>query len=166
MKIITDPKHLSKVCDPIDYKTSKQIANKMIMFMLSHKNIGDNSVGLACNQLGLSGRIIIVKIKNKWVRFINPIISYKSDQTIITEESCLSVPNKSVKVERSKEITLYSEKGNNDGNYGWESNYTDMDAIIIQHEIDHLNGIIITDKDEIETEKFIEDQYLLNKWKK
>ena len=146
MKIITDPKHLNKVCDPVDYKTSKQIANKMIMFMLSHKNINDNSIGLASNQLGLSGRIIIVKIKNKWVSFINPVISYKSDQTIITEESCLSVPNKTVKVERFKEITICSEKGNNMGNYGWDSHHNGLDAIVIQHEIDHLNGIIITDK--------------------
>ena len=147
MKIITDPKHLSKVCKPVDYKTSKQIADKMILFMLSHKNINDNSIGLACNQLGLSGRIIIVKIKNKWVRFTNPVITYKSDDTIITEESCLSIPNKSIKVERSKDITIYFEKGNPGGNHGWESNYTGMDAIVIQHEIDHLNGIIITDKE-------------------
>ena len=164
MKIITDTIHLNKVCDPVDYKTSKQIANKMILFMLSHKNINDNSIGLACNQLGLPGRIIIVKIKNKWVRFINPVICYKSEDTIITEESCLSVPNKTIKVERSKEITIYFEKGNHDGNHGWESHYKGMDAIVIQHEIDHLNGIIITDKDDIETEKFIEDNYKLNKW--
>ena len=143
MKIITDVKHLNKVCKPVDYKTSKQIANKMIMFMLSNKNINDNSIGLACNQLGLPGRIIIVKMKNKWVRFINPLISDESREKIITEESCLSVPNKTIKVERSKEITIYFEKGN----HGWESHYKGMDAIVIQHEIDHLNGIIITDKE-------------------
>ena len=147
MKIITDPKHLRKTCEPVDYKTSKQISDKMILFMLSHKNINDNSVGLACNQLGLQGRIIIVKIKNKWECFINPVISYKSKETIITEESCLSVPKKSVKVERSKYIVISFEKGNGDGNYDWESNYTGTDAIVIQHEIDHLNGIIITDKE-------------------
>ena len=144
MKIIKDMKHLKKVCEPVNYKTSKQIANKMIMFMLSHKNINDNSIGLACNQLGLPGRIIIVKIKNKWVRFINPVICYKSEDTIITEESCLSVPKKSIKVERSKDITIdfiFEGSGNSK-----PSNYTGMDAIVIQHEIDHLNGIIITDK--------------------
>ena len=142
MRIVTNPDILNKVCEPVNYKTSKQIANKMIMFMLSHKNINDNSIGLASNQLGLNGRIIIVKMKNKWVRFINPLISDESREKIITEESCLSVPNKTIKVERSKEITIYFEKGN----HGWESHYKDMDAIVIQHEIDHLNGIIITDK--------------------
>ena len=146
MKIITDEKHLTKVCEPVNYKQSKQIANKMIMFMLSNKNIEKNSIGLACNQLGLPGRIIIVKIKNRWVYLINPIMCYKSDETIITDESCLSVPNKTIKVERSREITIYFEKGNHDGNHGWESHYKNMDAIVIQHEIDHLNGIIITDK--------------------
>ena len=146
MKIITDEKHLTKVCDPVNYKQSKQIANKMIMFMLSNKNINDNSIGLACNQLGLPGRIIIVKMKNKWVRFINPLISDQSREKIITDESCLSVPGKIIKVERSKEITIYFEKGNHDGNHGWESHYKGMDAIVIQHEIDRLNGIIITDK--------------------
>ena len=147
MKIITDEKHLTKVCEPVNYKQSKQIANKMIMFMLSNKNINDNSIGLACNQLGLPGRIIIVKMKNKWVRFINPLISDQSRDKIITEESCLSVPGKIIKVERSKEITIYFEKGNHDGNHGWESHYKGMDSIVIQHEIDHLNGIIITDKE-------------------
>ena len=147
MKIITDEKHLTKVCEPVNYKQSKQIANKMIMFMLSNKNIEKNSIGLACNQLGLPGRIIIVKMKNRWVFFINPIMCYKSGETIITDESCLSVPGKTIKVERSKEITIYFEKGNHDGNHGWESHYKNMDAIVIQHEIDHLNGIIITDKE-------------------
>ena len=142
MKIITDEKHLTKVCEPVNYKQSKQIANKMIMFMVSNKNIEKNSIGLACNQLGLPGRIIIVKMKNKWVRFINPLISDQSRDKIITEESCLSVPGKIIKVERSKEITIYFEKGN----HGWESHYKGMDAIVIQHEIDRLNGIIITDK--------------------
>ena len=144
MRIVTNPDILNKVCEPVNYKTSKQIANKMIMFMLSHKNINDNSIGLASNQLGLNGRIIIVKMKNKWVRFINPVICYKSKDTIITEESCLSVPKKSIKVERSKDITIdfiFEGSGNSK-----PSNYTGMDAIVIQHEIDHLNGIIITDK--------------------
>ena len=147
MKIITDQKHLNKICDPVDYKTSKQIANKMIMFMLSNKNINDNSIGLACNQLGLPGRIIIVKIKNRWERFINPFLCYKSKEKIITEESCLSIPKKSIKVERSSTIKIFDDKSTQTN---WKDDvmeFTGMDAIVIQHEIDHLNGIIITDKE-------------------
>ena len=125
MKIITDQKHLNKVCKPVDYKQSKQIANKMIMFMLSNKNINDNSIGLACNQLGLDGRIIIVKIKNRWVRFINPLISDESREKIITDESCLSVPNKTIKVERSKTIMIIDDKSTNKNKWknGINTNY-------------------------------------------
>ena len=83
---------------------------------------------------------------NEFEHFINPLISDQSREKIITDESCLSVPGKTIKVERSKEITIYFEKGNHDGNHGWESHYKGMDAIVIQLEIDHLNGIIITDK--------------------
>ena len=144
MKIITDIKHLNKYCKAVNYKTSKQIANKMILFMLSHKNINDNSLGLACNQLGLDGRIIIIKMKNKWVQLINPIIDSKSKEKIITEESCLSVPNKSIKVERYKSIIITHDTNINN----WEYFHPNpMDSIVIQHEIDHLNGIIITDKE-------------------
>ena len=147
MKIVTDKIKLNKPCKPLDYKQSKKIANDMILFMLTHKNISNNSVGLACNQLGLDGRVIIVKIKNKWVRFINPIISYKSKEKIITEESCLSIPKKTFRIERAKDITIYFEKGNPNGNSGWESNFSNGDAIVIQHEIDHLNGMLISDKE-------------------
>ena len=146
MRIITDEKHLTKVCEPVNYKQSKQIANKMIMFMLSNKNINENSIGLACNQLGLPGRIIIVKMKNKWVRFINPLISDQSREKIITDESCLSVPGKTIKVERSKTIMIIDDKSTNKNKWKNGMKFTGMDAIVIQHEIDHLNGIIITDK--------------------
>ena len=147
MRIVTDKIKLNIPCKAVDYKQSKKIANEMIMFMLSHKNISNNSVGLACNQLGLDGRVIIVKIKNKWVRFINPLITYKSQEKIITEESCLSIPKKTFKIERAKDIAIYFEKGNPNGNYGQKSNFSNGDAIVIQHEIDHLNGILISDKE-------------------
>ncbi len=144
MKIIKDKIHLSKICNSVSYKESKKIANKMILFMLSNKNINNNSIGLACNQLGLSGRVIIVKINNKWVYFINPTITYKSKDTITTGEKCLSVPKKEIKIKRAKEIKIeFLFEGSENSK---PSNYKYMDAIVIQHEIDHLNGILITDK--------------------
>ena len=145
MKIITNPKHLKKYSEPIDYKQSKQIANKMISFMLYNRRINNISVGLASNQLGLKGRVIIVKIRNRWARFINPVITYKSDEKIITSESCLSVPNKTIRVERSKEISMFYEKGDGSQIGSWDEHFSGYDALVIQHEVDHLNGKLITD---------------------
>ena len=144
MRIVTNPERLSKVCEPVDYKTSRQIANKMIMFLLSHKNIGNNSIGLACNQLGLDGRILLIKQGNRWERIINPVILNRSDETIISEEKCLSIKKKSVKVERYTSIKIYQDVKELEEQV---MEFSGLDAIVIQHEIDHLNGILITDKE-------------------
>ena len=144
MRIVTNPEALSKVCKPVDYKTSRQVANKMIMFLVSHKRIGDNSIGLACNQLGLDGRILLIKQGNKWTRIINPVILNRSDETIITEEKCLSIKKKSVKVERHTSIKIYQDVKELEEQV---MEFSGLDAIVIQHEIDHLNGILITDKE-------------------
>ena len=144
MRIVTNPERLSKVCEPVDYKTSRQIANKMIMFLLSHKNIGNNSIGLACNQLGLDGRILLIKQGNKWTRIINPVILNRSDETIISEEKCLSIKKKSVKVKRYTSIKIYQDVKELEEQV---MEFSGLDAIVIQHEIDHLNGILITDKE-------------------
>jgi peptide deformylase len=139
MKIITNKKLLSVKCLSLPYKESKVIANKMILFLLSHKNIADNTVGLACNQLGLDGRVIIIRNKNRWDRYINPIITRRSDKKITQNEECLSLPNKNFQIERNFSIRMVSsQKGFKD--------FEGFQARIIQHEIDHLDGILITDK--------------------
>ena len=149
MKIINDIDYLNKKCESISYNESKKIANKMILFMLQNKNIANDSVGLACNQLGLNDRVFIMKHKNKWIRFINPVITYKSQETIINEEGCLSIKKKQFKIERSTEITIYHEKSNGDKlmSHGSEDHFNGLDAFTIQHEIDHLNGILINNKE-------------------
>ena len=144
MRIVTHPEKLNKVCEPVDYKNSRQIANKMIMFLLSHKRIGDNSIGLACNQLGLEGRVLLIKQGNKWTRIINPVILNRSDETIISKEKCLSVKNKVVKVERHTSIKIYQNVKELEEQV---MEFSGLDAIVIQHEIDHLNGILITEKE-------------------
>lgn len=101
-----------------------------------HKN---NCLGLACIQIGVPKRVVVVRMGNKFVPFINPTILQKSKDTYLIKEGCLSLDeqrearrhyhikvgyttqNKKVKVETFKGIT----------------------AQIIQHEIDHLNGILI-----------------------
>jgi peptide deformylase len=159
MKIITDIKHLNKVCEKINLHESLAIGKKMLVWLMSHKNIAKNTLGLACNQLGLDGRIILVKNKGKFFIYINPRIVWMSDDLITTKEQCLSVPNQEIEVSRSRRIRVMD-----DYQCCGAVPMSGQEAIVIQHEIDHLNGIIITDKDDIETEKFIEDNYKLNKW--
>ena len=150
MKIIKDEKHLNKVCIKIDdYKTNKQIANKMIMFMLNNPNINKNSVGLACNQIGLNGRVIIVKINNKWKPFINPIAFEdwsSNSMEVLHRESCLSIPKKEFGVRRHTNIKVIDDISTNKNPEYDAIKYNGFIAMVIQHEIDHLNGILIKNK--------------------
>ena len=142
MKITTNVNHLHKECVALNYEDSKLIADKMLMWLLSHKNIEKGSVGLACNQLGLPGRILLMKHQNKWIKFINPKIIHQSKSQIVSKEECLSVPKTTIKIKRSMTIMIQADNFDNK-----EMAFTNDPSKILQHEIDHLNGILITDKE-------------------
>ncbi len=74
---------------------------------------------------------------------INPEILEKSQEMTVEEEACLSLPDLRGNVARHKKITVsYIDE---DGKAKTKK-YSDFDAIIIQHEIDHLDGILFIDK--------------------
>ncbi|MFA7718043.1 MAG: peptide deformylase, partial [Candidatus Absconditabacterales bacterium] len=118
-------------------------------FSLLRKAMRENEgVGLAAPQIGRNIRIIATtqwikkNNKNKLINetiMINPNITERSAEMIITEEACLSVPDVYGKVKRHKSITV--EFMDNKGNKQTKK-LKDFNATIIQHEIDHLNGIL------------------------
>lgn len=107
-----------------------------------------NGVGLAAPQIGVSKRIVVVEeevsegVVFKGV-FINPkIINYGGYMTSITE-GCLSFPDLKIQVQRSSFVDVEWYDGNKE--YHRELLYN-IPAIIIQHEVDHLNGVVFIDK--------------------
>lgn len=100
-----------------------------------------NGVGIAAPQIGVSKRIIIVKQGQSRV-LINPEIQEYSGN-YISEEGCLSVPGLWGKVERYQKITVSGILPNGKNVV---LNLADMEAVVLQHEIDHLNGIMFFDK--------------------
>jgi peptide deformylase len=109
-------------------------------------------VGLAAPQVGKSWRIIATTQRKHNKRgekntgetiMINPEILEKSQEMTVEEEACLSLPDLRGNVARHKKITVsYIDE---DGKAKTKK-YSDFDAIIIQHEIDHLDGILFIDK--------------------
>lgn len=101
-----------------------------------------NGVGLAAPQIGELLRVCIAQIGGKPVPLINPDITWKSDETAIDEEGCLSLPGIWLPVPRSTEITLkyLDEKGQEQ-----ERRLQQFDARVVQHEVDHLEGVLIVD---------------------
>ena len=104
---------------------------------------GEKGVGLAAPQVGVSKRLIIVLLDNKiTVPMINPDIIDHSNETEYGEEGCLSLPGKWGQVERFKQIAVQfiDSKGTKR-----VLKLEGFNARVVQHEIDHLDGILFTD---------------------
>ncbi len=104
-------------------------------------------VGIAAPQVGISKNIIWVqrfdKIDYPFEVYINPEITYYSEQRQPCREGCLSIPNRSdTLLVRSEEIQI--EYFNKIGEFKKEK-VSGFTAVIFQHEIDHLNGVLYTD---------------------
>lgn len=99
-------------------------------------------VGLAAPQIGLSLRICIALLRGKVSVFINPHIIWRSPEKETADEGCLSLPNIWVPVPRALGITVQfrNKKGKEE-----ERKFEGLPARILQHEIDHLDGILIID---------------------
>jgi peptide deformylase len=106
-----------------------------------------NGVGLAAPQVGILKRMLVIDAAGKDeepnpVFVVNPEITKKSEELQECEEGCLSVPNQYAKVVRPAAITV--EYLNKNG----EKVVADLDgfmAVVFQHEIDHLDGILYVD---------------------
>ncbi|TSC58195.1 MAG: peptide deformylase [Candidatus Peregrinibacteria bacterium Greene0416_19] len=101
-----------------------------------------SGVGLAAPQVGQSIRLCLVPLEGKLKALVNPQITWRGPETRIDEEGCLSLPDVWLPVERAVEVALaYTDlKGKPQ-----ERHLRDFEARVVQHEIDHLDGILIVD---------------------
>ncbi len=134
---------LRKKAEPIETfdDTLKSLVDDMAATMYEAPGIG-----LAAPQIGESIQLIVVDIskeedKKEFMPMVNPKIT-STEGTQIDEEGCLSVPELTSKVKRFKRITLTYQTIK-----GEEAELTTEDrfAVVLQHEIDHLNGILFID---------------------
>jgi peptide deformylase len=105
----------------------------------------ENGVGLAATQVDIHQRIVVIDVsenKEQPYVLINPEIIRKSDDTIINEEGCLSVPGCYAKVDRNVDVTV---KALDENGKEFTLDGEELLAICIQHELDHLNGILFVD---------------------
>tara|TARA_Y100000816_G_scaffold283383_1_gene260203 strand:- start:1659 stop:2174 length:516 start_codon:yes stop_codon:yes gene_type:complete len=143
-KIITEPdKILRQVSSPVksvgDYE--RKIMDDMLETMYDA-----NGIGLAAIQIGIPKRIIVIdlKIENKKcpLYFINPVINNKDNLKATYEEGCLSVPNQFAEIDRPKKCDVeYLD-------YEGEKKILKAEGLLatcIQHEMDHLEGILFID---------------------
>jgi peptide deformylase len=106
-----------------------------------------NALGLAAPQVGVSKKLFILresKLSEKFIVFINPKILVRKDRVTHHGERCLSVPGKSFKVPRFKSIVV--DALDRDGKPFIFKTRTKIVAFAIQHEVDHLEGLLVIDK--------------------
>lgn len=129
---------LRKLCAPVERfdSTLRDIADEMITLMQSHSGIG-----LAAPQVGLEQRLLVCGIETQLIALANVQIQ-ESAQTGEFVEGCLSLPGISVRVRRPERIRLsgYDVHGSRRSFAA-----TGLWARVIQHELDHLNGVLICD---------------------
>lgn len=134
--ILTQQAALVKEVTEVELKELKYMHEKMME---------KDGVGIAAPQVGISKQMAIIRFNDTHsFPIINPVIvSYSRSELCACNEGCLSIPNKVFKVRRYKRVTIkYLGTDNNYHTY----KASGLVAEIIQHEIDHLKGIVISDK--------------------
>jgi len=127
-------------CWTLDFQHNiRNLAEDMLETMIKN-----NGVGLSACQVGKNIRMFVVpkELSKEWV-FINPKIIKVSQKTDVMEEGCLSLPGIFVPVKRAKSLKIKAldKKGEE-----FKLKAKGLLARVIQHEYDHLNGILIVDK--------------------
>jgi len=132
---------LRKKSQPISKIDEKILKLAKDMMEIMTKN---NGIGLSACQIGKNIRLfVIAKELSKKEIFINPKIIKISKKTEILEEGCLSLPGTFVFVKRAKFLKI---KALDENGKKFKLKAKNLLARTIQHEIDHLNGILIVDK--------------------
>jgi peptide deformylase len=144
-----------KYPDPSLRRTAKPVKNigpqtQSLVERMATAMIGSNGIGLAAPQLGVSERVIVYRLpeENSEVHaIVNPrIVSHKGEQ--IGPEGCLSLPMLHGDVKRAYEVVV---KGLDASGRPIRRRATDMEARVIQHEYDHLDGVLFIDRADPET---------------
>lgn len=125
------------VADPLASEI-QELLPKMIKTM--HKEHG---VGLAAPQIGIPLRLAVAEVDGKEYYWINPEITSLSQEKIISEEGCLSLPGEFFPILRSETVTVkyLNEKG-----IPKKLRATGFLATVVQHEVDHLDGVLIINR--------------------
>ncbi len=141
--IIPDP-ILRKKSEPVK-KVDKDIQN--LMDDMLETMYSAPGIGLAAIQIGVPKRIVVMDLskedeKKSPFYFINPELVWKSKSKATYEEGCLSIPNQFAKIQRPEKCKI------NFLDYNGKEKSIEADGLLatcIQHEIDHLNGVLFID---------------------
>ena len=143
--IIKDKTKLQKKCSPVSIEEGEIIGAKLLMELRTSEQSG---IGLAANQIGIQKRVCVVNVKEPLV-LINPEIVERSEKEFIFPEGCLSFPDKKVRTKRNVSIKVKADNYKSILSFSADSKEMDdaFECVCVQHEIDHLDGIRMFDRE-------------------
>ncbi len=121
------------------------LAEEMLATMREHEG-----VGLAANQVGRLKRILVAAVEDETFVLVNPVVDEVADATEQALEGCLSIPEIQVEVERPAALTISAQ---DTSGAPLRIEASGLLARIFQHEIDHLDGVLILDRTDRESRK-------------
>lgn len=127
----------AKRVDKVD-DTLRNIASSMVDTM-----IASNGIGISGNQVGILKRIIVVMVNEQPKVMVNPEIIFISEEVSKEPEGCLSFPGQFYDIERPTSVTI---KYRNLSGHPILETHAGLTARCILHEIDHLNGVVFTER--------------------
>ena len=110
----------------------------------------NDGVGLAANQVGRLKRVLVASVEDEDYVVVNPVLSEVSETTEAGQEGCLSIPGINVEVERATAVTVTGQYASGEP-VCLEAR--DMLARVFQHEVDHLDGVLILDRTDRQSRK-------------
>jgi len=153
--IVKDKEILKQKCEPC---SSVEEGEKIAVQLLDELKKSKSGIGLAANQIGINKRVCVINVKEPIV-LINPEIVEKSEDKFAFMEGCLSFEGEAVKTARYKHVTIKADNHTSKLHFGiWKENNEDgynkdkylqyaYETACVQHEIDHLDGITMYDRE-------------------
>jgi len=140
-KIVKDRAKLKNICRDCNTIEEGEKIGELLKVVLAGNRDG---VGLAANQIGIQKRVCLIKVK-KPILLINPRIVSRFDK-FYYKEGCLSFPGEYVITERYKNIMVKADNHKDVLTFTSETEKDMLECACVQHEIDHLDGIVMFER--------------------
>ncbi|HEY3021865.1 MAG TPA: peptide deformylase [Solirubrobacteraceae bacterium] len=143
-------RHIRKFGDPVLRAKAREVESfddalrdeVVRLGRLMHESIG---IGLAATQVGTLNRVLVYRVQPESPvnALVNPVIEWRGKETEVMEEGCLSLPGVVVDVERPVHVRV---RARDEYGEAIEIEASGLEARVIQHEVDHLDGVLILDR--------------------
>ncbi len=135
-EIVKDEEILTKKSEQVTFEEAQEIITDLLDTARAHI---DECAGLAAPQIGVNKRVVVIRNGDNFYPMVNPVVVKKSGKKFLNHEGCLSLEGIRAVERYSSVLVGYIDKSGK----RCTKTFNGTAAIIVQHETDHLNGILI-----------------------